>query len=414
MATTPTTLLRQVMTLPIDPCPAVRVLGIDDFAWKKGRRYGTVLVDLEARKIIDVLPDRSCATVAKWMSAHPEIEIVSRDRGTDYAAAAREAAPQAKQIADRFHLVRNLADVLQPLLSRCRTAHRQERNPLPASEAERSSQPRVLPHPETWRPHSPQQVERRYQANQAERETRYQQIMQLRSQGLIMEEIGKQMGMTERTVRRWLKEGGPPVHRRRTKRFSLFDPYAAFVLEQWQAGVYDGVQIYEAIRQQGFRGSQRMVQRFLQTLRKKRRPLSDLAPPDPLEQCASRQMVWLFIRKEKDLTEEEKATVASLRQASPLVNQIVDLVQDFLVLVRERQGERLDQWMETVETSAIPELQRFAQGLLRDKEAVVAGLTLAYSNGPVEAQVHKLKLVKRQAFGRAKLPLLRRRLLLAV
>lgn len=351
--------------------------------WKKGRRYGTILVDLEARKIIDLLPDRTCATVAKWLAQHPEIEIVSRDRGTDYAAAAREAAPQAKQIADRFHLVRNLADALQPLLARCRTEHRQEQSPTPASETEAPSQSRTLPHPETWRPHSPQQVERRYQANQEERETRYQQIVQFRAQGLLMEEIGQQVGMSERAVRRWLKEGAAPIHRRRTKRASPFDPYAAFVLEQWQAGIHDGAQIYEAIRQQGFQGSQRMVQRFLQTLREKRRPISDLAPPDPLEQCASRQMVWLFLRKEKDLTDEEKTTITSLRQASSLVNQIYELVQDFLVMVRERQGDRLNQWIETVETSAIPELQRFAQGLLRDKEAVVAGLTLAYSNDHV-------------------------------
>ena len=228
-----------------------------------------------------------------------------------------------------------------------------------------------------------------------------------------MEDIGQRMGMCERTVRRWLKDGAAPVHRRPTKRSSPFDPYAAFVLDQWQAGIHDGTQLYESIRQQGFQGSKRIVQRFLQTLREKRRPIADLAPPDPLEQCASRQIVWLFIRKEKDLTDAEKATVSSLRQSSPLVNQVYELVQDFLVIVRERQGERLDRWIETVEISAIPELQRFAQGLLRDKEAVVAGLTLAYSNGPVEAQVHKLKLIKRQAFGRAKLPLLRQRLLLA-
>src|SRR5581483_3039004 len=414
IATTPSTLSRHLMLLRAPIPPAVRVLGVDDWSWKKGRRYGTILVDLEKRKIIDLLPDRKAATFAQWLRSHPEIEIISRDRGTDYAAAAREAAPQARQIADRFHLVRNLADALQPLLARCRTEHRQTKQERAPAQQEPVTQPRPLPHPDTWRQHPPGQVERRYKANQEERETRFQQITTLRSQGLTMEEIGKRVGMGERTVRHWLKQGGAPVHRRNKKRYSQFDPYAAFVLEQWQAGIQDGVQIYEAIRTRGFPGSLSMVQRFLHSLRKNRRPIPDLAPPDPLEQCAGRQVVWLFIRKSKDLTDEEQTHLSALRQASALVETIYGLVQDFLIMVRERQGERLDGWLDAIQASQIPELQSFAQGIQRDKEAVVAGLTQLYSNGPVEAQVHKLKLVKRQMFGRAKLPLLRQRLLHAV
>jgi transposase len=161
VGTTPPTLLRHVMKLPIDAHPIVRVLGVDDWSWKKGRRYGTILVDLERRKIIDLLPDRTSGTFAKWSREHPEVEVMSRDRGTDYAAAAREAAPQAMQIADRFHLVRNLADALQPLLARCRTEHRQTKQERAPAQSESVPQPRPLPHPDTWRQHSPGQVERR-------------------------------------------------------------------------------------------------------------------------------------------------------------------------------------------------------------------------------------------------------------
>src|SRR5579884_391576 len=118
--TAPPTLLCHLMALPQPDTPKVRILGVDDWSWKKGRSSGTILVDLERRKIIDLLPDRSAAPFAAWLRAHPEVEIISRDRGTDYAAAAREAAPQAIQIADRFHLVRNLADVLELLLARRR------------------------------------------------------------------------------------------------------------------------------------------------------------------------------------------------------------------------------------------------------------------------------------------------------
>src|SRR6266699_448498 len=105
IATTPSTLLRHLMQLPAPVTRAVRVLGVDDWSWKKGRRFGTILVDLERHKIIDLLPDRERETFARWLREHPTVDLMSRDRGTDYAAAAREAAPQARQIADRFHLV---------------------------------------------------------------------------------------------------------------------------------------------------------------------------------------------------------------------------------------------------------------------------------------------------------------------
>jgi transposase len=113
-------LLRYLMQLPLPAMPPIRILGVDDWSWKKGRRYGTILVDLERHNVVDLLEDRCRSTFAQWLHAHPEIEIISRDRATEYAAAAREAAPHAIQIADRFHLVRNLADALERLLARCR------------------------------------------------------------------------------------------------------------------------------------------------------------------------------------------------------------------------------------------------------------------------------------------------------
>lgn len=158
----------------------------------------------------------------------------------------------------------------------------------------------------------------------------------------------------------------------------------------------------------------RLVQRFLQTLRDHRRPLTDLAPPSPAEQFSARAAVWLFIRVPDDLTEEEQATLAFIRQASVTAETAYKLIQDFLAMVRRREGTRLDEWLEAAQASQIPELQRLALGILRDKEAVLGGLTEELSNGPVEAQVHKLKLVKRSMFGRAKLPLLKQRLLHAV
>jgi transposase len=407
IAITPSTLLRHLMQLPPLMARVVRVLGVDDWSWKKGRRYGTILVDLERRKIIDLLPDRSRETFAQWLREHPKVDIISRDRGTDYAAAAREAAPQARQIADRFHLVRNLADVLEQVLARCRAEIRQGQQELLPELA--ASLLRPLPHPKTWKQQPPQQVERKYQAHRSEREDRFQQIMALRSQGLFFAEIAKRVGMGERSIRQWVKQGRPPLHRRPSRR-SIFDPYAAYVLERWQAGVHDGQQLFEEIQAQGFKGTARLVRRFLQTLREQRRPLTDLAPTLPSERFSARKAVWLFIREQTTLTKQEQEELTFIRQASPTAERAYGLVQDFLTMVRKREGERLESWIEAIQESAISELQSFVIGILKDKDAVVAGLTMPYSNGPVEAQVQKLKLVKRSMFGRAKLPLLRQRL----
>jgi transposase len=418
MPTKASTLLWYVMSIPNPTAPHVRILGVDDWSWKKGRRYGAILVDLETRKIIDLLPDRSSTTFAKWLQKHPEVEIISRDRGTDFAAGAREGAPQATQCADRFHLVKNLADVLQPLLARCRTEIRHSKQAV-SPDAQQDALPsehvppepiRMLPHPDTWKQQLPQQMLRVYQAHQAEREDLYAQMTELRAQGMKLADIVKRVGKSERCIRTWLKQGGAPEHKRPDRR-SVFDPYASYVLERWQAGIFDGRQIYEEIRAQGFTGTIRVVQSFLQTLREKRHPLTDLVPPSPEEQFSSHSAVWLFIRDLADLTEEEQTTLTAIRHASATAEAAYGFAQAFLTMVRKRQGKHLDAWLEAIAESQIPELHRFALGILRDKDAVMAGLTQIYSNGPVEAQVHKLKLVKHSMFGRAKLPLLKQRLL---
>jgi len=119
------TILRRIIALPTEPVEHVTHLGIDDFSFQRGRRFGTLLVDLQTRKMLDVLSDRTADTSAVWMAAHPEIELVSRDRGGDYAAAAaRKAVPGATQTADQFHLLKNLGEALEGVLARHLAAHR--------------------------------------------------------------------------------------------------------------------------------------------------------------------------------------------------------------------------------------------------------------------------------------------------
>lgn len=410
IATTPSTLLRHLMQLPAPTLRAVRVLGVDDFAWKKRFTYGTIVVDLERRKIIDVLADRESATVEAWLQAHPEVTIVSRDRGKEFAKAATVGAPQARQVVDRFHMVKNLSEVLREILGHCRTEIRQGEAPVPELEQVGEERIHPLPTAATWQQRTPTQVKKAHQARQASRDDRYQQMTTLRAQGLTQREVAKRMGMSERAVRTWLKRGAAPTNERHFRRRSVFDPYAAYVLERWQAGVHEAKQLYEEIQAQGFSGTVRIVQRFVQALRDDPEKTM-LAPETAAERFSANAATWLFIRDPKQLTTEKQAELELICQRSQTAHKTYELTQQFMTILRLRRGQEFETWLSAVEASHIPELRRFAHSLLKDKDAVVAGLTLSYSNGPVEAQVQKLKLVKRSMYGRAKLPLLRQRLL---
>lgn len=177
------TLLRRLMALPEPATSSVRVLGVDDFAWKKRFRYGTILVDLENRKIVDVLLDRSEISFEQWLASHPGVEVICRNRETDYIKAATRASPHALQVADRWHLVRNLAEALTTVLSRCQK-ERHEALTEAAYSPPQEAVPRLLPVPSEWQQQTPEEVEQRHQARQAQRDERFRQMQALREQGL--------------------------------------------------------------------------------------------------------------------------------------------------------------------------------------------------------------------------------------
>jgi transposase len=230
LPTSPTTLLRRMMALPTDAVGLVKQLGIDDFALLRGRNYGTVLVDLVRHRVIDLLPDRKTETAKAWMQAHPEINLVSRDRGGDYASAASLGAPQAAQSADRFHLVKNLTEAVQKALVHCRAElqrepKRAEPVNLPAGEESVHSLVTSDGHP--------------YSAHQAERYERYQQVMVLREQGMKTKEIAKRVGLGKRTVQRWLTQGGYVETNYHHQHRSRFDAYEAYVMRRWDEGCHN-------------------------------------------------------------------------------------------------------------------------------------------------------------------------------
>lgn len=207
----------------------------------------------------------------------------------------------------------------------------------------------------------------------------------LRAQGLTQREVATRMGMSERAVRTWLKRGAAPTNERQFRRRSVFDPYAPSVLERWQAGIHEATHLYEEIQAQGFSGTVRIVQRFVQTLRD--HPEKIILPPATgADHFSSNTATWLFIRDPKQLTMRKQAELELICQRSETARQTYELTQQFMSMLRQRRGQEFEAWLSAVEAGQLPELRRFAQGLLKDKSAVVAGLTLSYSNGPVEAQ----------------------------
>lgn len=429
VAVAPMTLLRRIMRSPLPQSSKVSHVGIDDFAFRRGRKYGTILVDLESHRVVDVLPDRTTQTASAWLTAHPELELLSRDRGNDYAAAARQAAPQAIQVADRFHLVKNLAQAVELALARSwaeikRAAQEMEGLSSEPTDTEEEEADAIASQP--WRPPVPPHRQQLQRARQVERMKRYEQVLSLRSLGLKPGAIARRVGKGERTIRRWLAGSSPQALRRR-KKPSHFDAYAPYVLQRWQQGCHNGLQLWREIQVLGYRHSARMVYQFLQPLRagdlpllpttsmeqKKPVPRKEVPgpAPSPLDTLSARQVVWLFVRQFTELDSDEQETLSLLRQRSQRAETIYQLTQAFVQMVRHRQGEKLDAWLKQATSSHQPDLRRFAQGIERDKEAVQAGLSHAYSNGVVEGHVHRVKLIKRLMYGRAGFALLRQRIL---
>ncbi len=400
------TIVRRIMELPTPSAEHVECLGLDDFAFRRGRTFGTVVVDLDAHQIIDLLPDRQADTAAAWMAAHPEITHVSRDRGAEYASAASTGAPQAIQVADRYHICQNLSDAVQKLLARVLTELKEARKLADGTTHAQEGEPVAV---EEWRPDPGIQVAQTTATRRAERDARYQQALLLREQGSSSEEIACQLGVTARTVRRWFERGVAPDTRPRRKQQSDFDPYAPYVLKRWQDGERNGSRLWEEIAAQGYPGSQRMVYRFLKTLQKTE--VKPAAETPQVIQYTPTAAVCLFMRHPDKLEEGELMDLAALRLVHPDLEKTYGLTQDFLQMLRKRQGEYLNIWLARVHESGLPELESFARGVERDQAAVQAGLTLQINNGQVEGHVTRVKLIKRMMYGKAGFALLRQRVL---
>jgi transposase len=410
LAVSRNTLLRLLRRLPRPVLPTPRVLGVDDFALRKRHTYGTVLIDLERRQPVELLPDRTADTVAQWLREHPGVEVIARDRSSAYAEGARQGAPAATQVADRFHLLQNLREALDQVfitqshvLDAVNETMRQQPVPLPDGTMAVPVPPHDLPLP----------AQQRAAHRQARRQALHTQVWALHRQGWTAPAIAQQVGVSLRTVQRDLRSATFAGRQRRSDlRDSVLNPYRGYLLTRWNAGCHTAMRLFRALRQQGYGGSYGVVAAYARRLRqaqglppghrRPRQPLPAVAEP-PCQPLTPRRATWLVLRRETQRTAAETQQLPALRAQQAEVAEAIDLAQDFATLVRQRQPTQLDPWLKRATTSAVDAVRRFATGLYEDYQAVKAGVTLPWSTGPVEGHINRLKMLKRQMFGRARL-----------
>ncbi|WP_369387167.1 ISL3 family transposase [Streptomyces sp. CG1] len=386
-----TTLLALIMALPDPPAATPRVLGVDEFALRKGHHnYGTVLVDCETRAPVDLLPEREAATFAAWLTEHPGVEIICRDRGGTYADGARAGAPGAVQIADLWHIWHNLAEAVKRLVSR-HSACLRDPAPIPGEA------PEVLHPPVSKAGRLAARVEQHHTA-----------VHDLLDQGLGIRAVARHLGLAVNTVRRYAR--ADTWQELATGRWqnlpSALDPYKPYLHQRWREGHTVAVKLHAELRERGFTGSYSVVRDYLQRFR---RTPNDTPPPRP---PGVRKVTGWITRNPDRLSDDDRQKLKAILARCPELEAATGHVRSFAAMMAIRSAERLTEWIAAARADERHGLRAFADGLMSDLDAVVLGLSTEWSSGCVEGRVTDIKLLKRQMAGRAGHLLLRKRVLL--
>jgi len=396
------------------------VVGIDEWAWKKGRPYGTILVDLERKQPVDLLSDRNADSVKAWFETHPGVEIIVRDRSGLFADGARRGAPAAMQVVDRYHLVKNLVEALERFFLHKRTVlkavHKKQQAELKPPDASKRTLPVIQTDPPS------QQAETASLRRHKHAVELYKKIEKYHAKNVDVTTIAQHVGASRQTVYRYLQMNEPPLRKQpQSTRKRLIEPYQPYLVKRWNEGVRNSQQLWRELREQGSKVSAKTVSRFVGRLRKDSGAARSFksVPAAPVyawtgeqqRSLTARQVARLLVSREEKLQEWQKDAQRLLVEADQEIAVTTKHVHSFLQMLRQLQGNQLDGWLDEVEINGIAELRSFAQGLRKEYQAVKAGLTEIWSNGPTEAQVQRLKLLKRQMYGQAGFPLLRQRVL---
>jgi transposase len=402
--------IRQAAKAP--PSPPPRVLGVDDWAWRKGSAYGTILCDLERRCAIDLLPDRTAETLAAWLKRHPSVEIIVRDRAGAYAEGSRRGAPEARQVADRWHLLCNGSSALRALLDHhhqdLREAAEKAASQLPAEDT---------PAPPAAKPEAAAltAAQRRSAEARRRREARFDQAVQWHTEGMSLRAIAQALGVERKTVRRWLRAGQAPSWRHADRGRSILDPFRSYLEARWTEGCRNATVLWRDLREQDFAGQVRVVRQWATQQRRadpatEARGASKPAPPKSLPPPTPRQAARLLMAETNKLAEDEHRFVTALLALSPPIAHAAGLIRRYAEMVKNGLADRLNAWIDEAEGS---DVKGFAVSLRQDYDAVHAALSEPWSTGPVEGHINRLKLIKRDMYGRAGFDLLRSRVLAA-
>lgn len=399
----PDALLEAIHRQAIPAAPTPRVLGIDDFAFRKGRRYGTILVDQERRCPIDLLPDREASSVAQWLKTHPGVQIVTRDRAEAYRNGITAGAPEALQVADRFHLLANLTQALQESLTPHRKHFRRTADMASTQRTSITSGCRTA-------------LQKLQAQRRDRRREKWQRVQELSQQGYTHAQITFETGVSLRTVTRFLSSDVYPERRARARSPNELTPFLPYIKQHGKAGGQNVAQLYRQIQEQGFTGSYGAVYTAVVRLRKGMSLMSSengtARVPALRTHYSARQMTWLVLQRTTGkLTPEEQADLSAALEAVPDLSEVVDLVERFVALVRRRDSAELERWLATASASSFGAVKGLARSLGSDLAAVRASLEHEWSNGPVEGQVNRLKFLKRQMYGAGSFDLLKARVL---
>jgi transposase len=399
------TLLRLVAALPDPAVGVVKVLGVDDFAFRRGRTYGTVLINLDTHRPIDLLPDREAGTLAAWLAEHPGVEVICRDRASAYAQGARSGAPAAIQVADRWHLWHNLAGYVEKTINHHRNCLREQ--PVPSN----------IPEPVVG---LAQDLDERAAAARSERferrvfvqhaRERFAAVQELKAEGLGIKPIMRELGLAKETVRKYYRAASADDILAKTHdgRGKVLEPFKPYLNERFNAGTTNATALFREITEHGYRGSLATVNSYLRPFR----PVGAAPAATPLPPKVRDITRWILTHPDH-LDDQEAIRLKGVLSRCPELEATARHVAAFAEMLTELGGEHLNEWIAAVQTDDLPHLKPFTAGIDADHAAVLNGLTLPHSSGAVEGHVNRIKMLKRQMYGRAGFALLRKRVLLA-
>ena len=408
MPVSSSTLLRLMHRQPTEPRSAPVVLGVDDFATCKGKTYGTILVDIERQQVVDLLPDREAETLTGWLQARPSIGVITRDRASAYQEAATSGAPQAIQVADRFHLLVNLTEALQKFFDRQVESLRQAADAL--TQQAQSNQQVYLPDQST--PDADcalpgnQPVTPTITPALTAKQLVFNQVKELQAKGHSTRSIARQLSVSRTRVTRYMNHEQLPAYSSRVGG-TKFSPFVAFIEQHWSKGNTNRWQLYQLLQTKGYTGSYGNLCKFLSRYADPQ-SANIQSKPAPI---SARKAAFLLSRLPQDLSTRQREELSAILAHCPPAASIHGLTTDFATMIRKRKSKSLDEWLKKAMDAPVSTLKSLARGITRDYDAVKAALTYSYSNGPVEGQVNRLKLIKRQTYGRASFDLLRKRVL---